>query len=109
MTTTTTRQNLALQACEGLSDAELEKRGAGAFKAMIERKRGYADSSRKLAVSLLQAGTLLGQRDKKIAALEKQVAELQAKYEAALQLDAPVENTDLAAQLLANMGKGGAA
>lgn len=48
--TTQTRIQLALAACQGLTDEDLQQRGPGGFKAMIERKRKYASAARTLNI-----------------------------------------------------------
>lgn len=92
------RTELALAACAGLSDEELAKRGKGAFAAMIQRKRAYASAARITAGQLEKVS-------KKLAAQDKQIAELQAKLTAMMagQLDAPVEDTSMAACVLASI------
>lgn len=101
MNASTQRILLALAACEGLSDAELAQRGAGSFKAMIERKRGYAKSARYYGAVL----------EKVVPALEAARKELEAMKAAQTtleQLDNPVEDVSEAAALLAGIkaGKG---
>jgi hypothetical protein len=51
------RIQLALAACEGLSNEELAQRGAGGFKAMIQRKRLYAQAARELHAAAVLAAT----------------------------------------------------
>lgn len=47
--TTTTRTELALAACQGMSDEELQQRGASGYASMRDRKRKYAAAARLLA------------------------------------------------------------
>lgn len=97
---TTQRIALALAACEGLSDAELAQRGPGAFKKMIDRKRGYAQSARYYGAVL----------EKVVPALEaarKELASLKVSMDTLEQLDKPVDDVSEAAALLAGLtGKG---
>lgn len=72
--TTTTRTQLALAACEGLSDAELAERGAQGFAKMIIRKRTYATAARALD----KANQKLAGDNK---ALKDQLAAITAKYD----------------------------
>ena len=72
--TTTTRTQLALAACEGLSDAELAERGAQGFAKMILRKRNYATAARALD----NANQKLAGDNK---ALKDQLAAITAKYD----------------------------
>ena len=73
--TTTTRIDLALAACEGLSDLELTERGAGGFKNMITRKRYYSKAARELAAANLAM-------QEQVAALKAQLATVTANYDA---------------------------
>lgn len=109
MSTTTTRQTLAMQACAGMSDAELQERGLGSFAAMRDRKRWYAQKARVLGKAAVTLDATVKLQDKKIAQLQAQFAELQAKYEALLNLDAPVSDTSAAQGLLAQLAKKGGA
>jgi len=102
MTATTQRIILALAACEGLSDAELAQRGAGGYKAMIERKRSYAASARYYGAVIEKMVPVAEDNAKELAALR-------GAYQILEQLDAPVEDVSEAAALLAGIGKGGAA
>lgn len=93
---TTNRIQLALAAVEGLSDAELAKRGSGAFKAMIERKRAYAAAARHFYA-------VLGKLVPAANAQAKELAAVKASMETLEQLDKPVEDVSEAAALLASI------
>ena len=93
---TSERIALALAACEGLSDAELAQRGAGGFKAMIERKRSYAAAARHLHAVLEKVAPAAQAQAKELAALKESFATLE-------QLDAPVVDVSEAAALLAGL------
>lgn len=90
---------LALAACEGLSDADLAQRGAGAFKSMIERKRAYAKSARYY-------GSVLEKLVPLAEAQAKELAAVKASFETLEQLDQPVEDVSEAAALLAGIKAG---
>ena len=91
--TTPHRIALALAACAGLNDAELAKRGQGAFFAMIDRKRKYAAAARILAVTNELLAKELAQAKKALAAAQAELAEIKA-------LDAPVGDTTQALSML---------
>lgn len=93
---TTQRIALALAACEGLSDAELAQRGPGAFKSMINRKRGYAQSARYYGAVLEKVVPALEAARKELEALKTAQATLE-------QLDKPVDDVTEAAALLAGI------
>jgi hypothetical protein len=79
---TNNRTELALKACEGLSDAELAERGEAGFKKMIERKRAYAGKFRGLAQMVAtKVAPEIQAKDKRIAELEAQLADVTAKYD----------------------------
>lgn len=97
----TDRTNLALAACQGLSDAELAERGTAGYQKMRDRKRHYAKVARTMAgmgKALLDENTAL---KKRIAQLEATASQMQA-------LDAPVTDTSAAADMLAAISKKGA-
>ena len=98
MTTTNNAERiaLALAACEGLTNEELAQRGPGGFKAMIERKRNYANAARHFAAILKQAG-------KKVQALQQQLIAQQATMATIEQMDKPVADVSAAAALLAGL------
>lgn len=79
--TTTTRTELALAACQGMSDEELRQRGASGYANMRNRKRKYATAARILAVA--------NER------LDAQVKKLQAGITDAGMLMTDAEATDL--------------
>lgn len=95
------RADLALAACQGLTDAELADRGPQGFKKMIERKRKYATAARILTVGTTKLSQELKIARQRIADLEKQVA----TYQSLEKLDSPIDDTTQAASLLANLGK----
>lgn len=97
----TDRTSLALAACSGLSDAELADRGPQGFKKMIERKRKYAHAARTLVIASAALEAQLSAAQARIAQLEQQVA----TYKAIEKLDAPVEDTSQAADMLASISK----
>ena len=94
----TDRITLALAACEGLSNEELAQRGAGGFKAMIERKRTYARAARHMYATL--QGLVPA-----AAAQAKELTAIKTNIEALEQMDKPVEDVSQAAELLANIKK----
>lgn len=100
---TTTRTELALAACEGLSDTELAERGAGSFKAMIHRKRNYAAAARTLDLAAKQLQARAKKAEAKLKDMEAQLAAVTAKYDELLagQIEASSTDTNQAAQLLA--------
>lgn len=97
----TDRTTLALAACAGLSDTELADRGPQGFKKMIERKRGYAKAARTMAMVNAQLAIQMKQAKAKLAELEAKIATL----EAIEQMDAPINDTTQAANLLAALSK----
>lgn len=102
----TNRTALALAACDGLTDQDLADRGPQGFKKMIERKRKYAAAARLLTVANAQLAAHLKAAQTKLAELEQKVA----TFEAIEKLEAPINDTAQAAELLAGIGKlGGAA
>ena len=92
----TDRANLALAACAGLSDAELAERGNQGYAKMIQRKRKYAAAARLLAVANAQLTKELAQAKAALKAAQAQLTTLE-------QLDAPVDDTTLAAGMLASI------
>lgn len=96
--TTTARIAIALAACEGISDAELQQRGTGGFKAMIERKRAYAGAAR-----LLDAG--MGVMKKQLSAATAQAATMAASLKELEASEAPITDTSEAAAILASFNK----
>lgn len=94
------RTTLALKACEGLSDKELEQRGAAGFSKMIERKRKYAMAARILAKANQQLAAEMKKMSIQIKILTAQVETLQA-------LDTPVCDTQQAADILSGISKKG--
>lgn len=100
--TTPDRIALALAACEGLSDAELAKRGPGGFKAMIERKRAYAHAARHNYAAGLQLMEVATKTAKELQGLKTLVETLE-------KMDQPVGDVSEAAALLAGISKSGGA
>jgi hypothetical protein len=84
------RIQLAMAACEGLSDEELAQRGTGSFKKMIERKRAYSKTSKELLIagncliSIIQELTI---KNNKAAAQTKVAVETIAAMDADLPKD----------------------
>jgi cell division protein FtsB len=89
----TDRTTLALAACQGLSDAELAERGTGGYLKMRDRKRKYSTAAKMLYVAGQKQHAELQKAQARIAQLEAEVAALKA-------LQADVEDTTEAAQML---------
>ena len=97
----TNRTALALAACDGLTDQDLADRGPQGFKKMIERKRKYATAARLLTVANVKLAEELKAAKAKLADLQQKVA----TYEAIEKLEAPINDTAQAADLLAGISK----
>lgn len=78
-----TRTELALAACNDLTDQELASRGTGGFKAMIKRKRDYALVARVMTLRSTQQAKLIN-------ALELEIAQLKAIIHTMDEMDKPV-------------------
>ena len=76
--TTNTRIALALAACEGMTDTELQERGPKAFSAMINRKRHYAAAARSMAVAVREYQQALLNATSKLLKAEATQTELAA-------------------------------
>ena len=98
MLTSNERIDLALAACEGLTDTELKQRGPGGFKAMIERKRKYSAAANQFAT----AAAIL---NKRLNATVKQLAQVQANVAEMNALDVPVADVTQAADMLSALSK----
>lgn len=100
--TTTTRIALALAACEGMTDSDLQERGAGGFSAMINRKRHYAAAARLMATAAKEYQQALLTATSRLIKAEATQTELSA-------LDAldsaPQDTTQASAMLSAILGK----
>jgi cell shape-determining protein MreC len=98
------RTTLALEACQGMSDKDLENRGPAGFVKMVLRKRAYAQAARTLnETAKAQA--------KRIQQLELENKILKTQVETLESFDAPVGDTTQAASMLAGIAgkKGGEA
>ena len=101
----TDRNTLALAACKGMTDEDLAQRGPAAFAKMIDRKRKYATAARTLAVGgakILAANKVLEQQ---VAHLQDQLAKAKAQIALLQELDEPVTDTSIAAELIASFSK----
>jgi hypothetical protein len=109
MITKTPRIDLALAACEGMSDEELAQRGAGGYKAMRDRKRDYAAKFRTLAVGLPAVKKQIDASDTEISGLKQKLAVAESQLAQLKALDAPMDDTSAsaAAALMAKLGKTG--
>lgn len=97
------RSILALAACEGLTDQELAKRGAGAFAKMINRKRAYAHAARTLKVTAGVMGAELLLARQQLEKAQQDLAQAQATIAMLDAMDAPVTDTSAASELLAGI------
>lgn len=96
--TNPTRIALALAACEGLSDAELQQRGTGGFANMIARKRNYANAARLVAAGMGVLQSQLKTVSLQAANMATSIKELEAN-------EAPITDTSEAAAILAAFNK----
>ena len=94
------RIELALDACSGLTDEELAKRGNGSFAKMIERKRNYAFAARSLNSTQEVLMAELKSARKQLAAAQEEVGKAQALIAMLEHLDAPVTDTSQALELI---------
>ena len=93
------RTDLALAACEGLTDEDLLKRGESGFPKMIDRKRKYASAARLLYAENAAL------KEKLIKAMEQ--LELQKNMIQQLEaLNVQVNDTTQAQELLKGISKG---
>ena len=93
-----TRIALALAACEGLSDAELQQRGTGGYQAMIVRKRNYANAARLVSAGMKVVKQQLAAASAQVATMATSLKELEA-------CETPITDTTEAAAILANFNK----
>ena len=102
----TSRIQLALAACEGLTDEELAKRGAGSFAKMINRKRQYAAAARTLKAASDVMGNELALTIKQMEKAQSDLAKAQSTVATMDMLDAPITDTSQADAMLAKaLGK----
>lgn len=97
-----TRTELALAACQGMTDKDISDRGPGGFAAMIDRKRQYAFAARALASAnhALQA---------KLDAALNELAMAKTTINAMEALDAPITADTGVGDMLAAIFKKGQA
>lgn len=100
-----TRSALALAACEGLTDAELAKRGAGSFAKMINRKRAYAHAARMLNSNCAVMAQELVAARKQLAEAQQELAKQQTLVNELMALDAEITDTSTADALMADIIK----
>ena len=93
------RTDLALAACEGMTDEDLMKRGECGFPKMIDRKRKYAAATRLL---LAENAMLKDKLAKALAQIEVQMSMIK-QLEA---LNVQVDDTTEAQELLKGFLKG---
>lgn len=89
---------LALAACQGITDAELNERGTGGYAAMIVRKRNYASAARLLDAGMSVMKKQLSAATAQAATMATSIKELEAS-------EAPITDTSEAAALLASFNK----
>lgn len=94
------RAELALMACDGMSDDELVMRGKGAFAGMIHRKRKYADAARKIATVAEAMSIKIKELEEELLLAKQVIADLDA-------LSAPVNDLSEANIILSNLFKSG--
>lgn len=96
----TNRITLAMNACAGLTDEELEARGKGSFAKMINRKRQYAAAARSLKASSDVVGKEFKLAMAQLQKAQEELAKAQATIAALEALDAPVGDTSEADAML---------
>jgi hypothetical protein len=96
------RTALALEACQGMSDADLAKQGPAGFVKMVLRKRAYAGAARTLAATAKAQAA-------KIKQLELQIKILKTQVETLESYDTPTDDLSTAAGMLAAVMKKGSA
>lgn len=95
------REQLALAACEGLSDEDLVNRGECGFPKMIDRKRKYAATARMLYAENLILKKQLADAAEQLEQSKQVIAQLES-------LNVHVEDTTQAQALLNGLlSKGG--
>lgn len=96
----TDRITLAINACAGLSDEELIKRGYGGFAKMINRKRQYATAARTFKAASDVVSKELGTAMARLHAAQMELAKAQDTIAALEMLDAPIVDTSEADAML---------
>lgn len=102
-----TRVELAMLACDGLTNDELAARGKAGFSKMITRKRMYATSARVLKATRDALADELAQSLKEIESLKAKLFQAESNLASIEMLDGPVVDLSNAKDMIALAIAGG--